>query len=104
MVVMQQATQDVPAMNNTILAALRFRNRDLLLKPLVWAGFVVEGHVLDPDPAQMRFAHNQKAVQTLLSQRDRIQSGSQGALLRLSPLRTGLESFQSSGSSLSNAR
>ncbi len=65
---MQQTTQAIPAMNNTILATLRFRKRYLLLKPLVWACLVVERHVVDQDAAQMALVEDQQVIKALLAE------------------------------------
>jgi hypothetical protein len=59
--------QNIPAMNNTVLAAPLVRDGCLLLNPLVWARFDVEGHVLDQHTTQMALVDNQKVVETLFA-------------------------------------
>jgi hypothetical protein len=54
-------------MNNAILVALRFRNRYLLLKALMWACFIVEGDVFDQHATQMALIEDQNAIETLLA-------------------------------------
>jgi hypothetical protein len=51
-------TQHRSMLNNTVLAAQLSRARCLLLNPLVWARFVVEGHARDQHATQMASVDN----------------------------------------------
>jgi hypothetical protein len=64
---MQQSAQRIPAMNNTVLAALLVRDGCLLFHSLMRTPFVIEGHVLDQHATQMALVDNQNVIKTLLA-------------------------------------